>query len=143
MNAIVYKITPPVDKETVETICFNLHERNFERAEALLLDLIEEMMTREYNTSDDRKDALACAKILYYTFNAYYDSWAQKKGLNIDQEKKALHSPVHDNILFAHCTDPESMDDLMYEVCQYLTEIENDSQMEEAQYHLDCYKRLI
>lgn len=143
MNAIFYKINPPVWKSSLDEICSLLYKRNIEHLESRVLDLMEDFMTREYNTLDDSNDALHEIKTLYFSFNEYYEEWLKDQNIDAQKEIKDAMRPFHANILMAHCVDPESMDDLMYEVYEHVNNLDNESQTDEAQYHLDCYKKII
>ena len=132
MNAILYKISHPTDLHVLESIVLALHQRNFEEAESKLLSLAEDITNREYNVYEELQSALTTITILHATLNMFY----RQHFSDIEDIK----SPVHRNVLIAHCSDPESMDDLLYEVSAYLKEFENDGQPTEALYHLNCYK---
>lgn len=109
----------------------------------IVMDLLNETLIREYNTTDDVEQALSDIRTVYLRFNQYYLRWAEEKGLDLTQEKKKLAAAIHQNYLFAHCSDPESMDDLVYAVADSLMNIEDETQMDEAVYQLSCYTRSI
>lgn len=118
--------------EQLENIATAMHLKDFTKAENILFALLEELTSREYNTQEEISDALKTANTLYTTFNIFYQS--------LYSDIKTLESAAHENVLIAHTSDPESMDDLMYEVVTYLKDFENDDQHDEAVYHLDCYR---
>lgn len=132
MNAILYKISHPTDLHVLESIVLDLHHHNFAEAEMKLLGLVEDIATREYNVYEEMQSALTTITILHATFNMFYRQHFS--------DIESIKSPAHRNVLIAHCSDPESMDDLLYEVSAYLKEFETDAQPTEALYHLHCYK---
>jgi hypothetical protein len=132
MNAIIYTILKTNDLEHLEKIATAIHLKDFTKAETILITLLEELTAREYNTQEELADALKTANTLYSTFNIFYQS--------LFSDISSLESDLHENVLIAHMSDPESMDDLMYEVVTYLKDFENDDQHDEAVYHLDCYR---
>jgi adenosine deaminase len=134
MNAIVYKLQEDPDRQILESIAKSLHNSQFDLAETQLLEYIEDITTREFNTFDEVHPVLKTVNTLYSTFNIFYRS---QYGDPSDLKKEG-----HGNILIARCSDPESMDDLLYEVKSYLDNFETDSDFadDEAAYHLECYK---
>ena len=132
MNAIIYTILKTNDLDHLEKIAEAVHLKDFNRVETILITLLEELTSREYNTQEEIANALKTANMLYSTFNIFYQS--------LYSDITAHKSNLHENILIAHTSDPESMDDLMYEVVMYLKDFENDDQHDEAVYHLSCYR---
>jgi hypothetical protein len=109
----------------------------FHDAERVVLSMVEDALAKEYNTEDDTAPVLAELKGLYEGFNDRFDDWADLHGFVT--ESSDLRN--HHNLLMAHCSDPASMDDLLYETLGFLTDPEDDQQLEEARYHLSCYPR--
>jgi hypothetical protein len=140
MNSVFYKITSPTERDTIDTICHLLSQREFARAEEALLNHLNEMMSREYNIEDDAMSALSNIQTYYFRFNEYYLNWLQENGMDKEKEIKELSSPNHDNLLLAHMSDPESMDDLVYAVASYVSHTEDEKEMSEAFDQLRLYK---
>lgn len=143
MNAIVYNITHHTNSRTINSICKAILKRDFKNAEQQLLTIVERVVHREYTMSNQLARMIAMLEVLYNEFNTYYLQWAAKQGRNEIEEIEALISHSHANFLLAHCTDSESMDDLLYETNQYLTNLKDDQQKNEASYHLECYRKMI
>lgn len=143
MNAIIYNITHHTSSATINSVCAAIAERKYTEAEHRLVDIIERMVTRTYSNPNQISRMITLLEILYSEFNTYYLLWAQHNGKDEMKEIEQLISKSHGNFLLAHCTDSESMDDLLYETNQYLTNLKNEHQKKEATYHLECYKRLI
>ncbi len=140
MNAVFYTISTPAERGIIDSICLLLAQRNFEKAEEVLIDFMSDVLSEEYNTQDDAEKHLSTIKTIYLKFNEYYLNWIQEQGKLKEEELKALKNDAHDNLLFAHMSDPESMDDAVYALAEYLTNFESDDQLEEASYQLSCYK---
>lgn len=140
MNSVFYKITSPTERDTIDTICGLLSQRKFTEAEHTLLNHLEQMMSREYNTEDDVTNALSNIQTYYIRFNEYYMNWAKENGKDESSEENELKNSLHDNLLFAHMSDPESMDDLVYAVASYVSQTEDDEEMTEAFDQLRLYK---
>lgn len=134
MNAILYKLSQPSDQDIITSIAAALHNQQFAVAEKTLLNLVEDIIGREYNTHEDCVEAQKVLKTIYYSFNEMF----QKMYGN---DITALRSDLHENILIAHCSDPESMDDLLYEASDYVAHVENETQHSEATRHLECYRQ--
>lgn len=139
MNAIIYKMSHEEQTYTIMDLFTLIQKRQFKKTESILLSMIEDMVTRDYNSDSDRQELVETMKNIYHNFNAMYIEWLSGTQNTSTDEFYNLVSHNHDNILVAHCTDAESMDDLLYETIEFLS----DSRNNEAQYHLACYKRLI
>lgn len=140
MNSVFYKITSPTERDTIDTICDLLSQRKFTEAEHTLLNHLEQMMSREYNTEDDVTNALSNIQTYYIRFNEYYLNWTKENGKDKSTEETELKNTLHDNLLFAHMSDPESMDDLVYAVASYISHTEDEEEMSEAFDQLRLYK---
>lgn len=143
MNSIFYKIHPPTERGTIDTICDLLAQRNFNEAEHQLLNHLNELMSREYNTDDDTQAALSTIQTYYIRFNEYYSNWAQNNGRDKQKEINELTNDIHENVLFANMSDPESMDDMVYAIASFISNMEDEDEMEEAYNHLSCYSKYI
>lgn len=139
MNAIIYKTSRVGQTYTITDLFELIQQRQFEKVEASLISLVEDVVSKEYDTSADRQAAVDTLQSLYNNFNDMYFQWFSQMNPNIDDEFYSLVSRNHDNILIAHCTDAESMDDLLYETIEFLMDETNN----EAHYHLACYKRML
>lgn len=139
MNALVYNVTHHTTSKTVNDICKALADRDFKSAESQLLSIIERMVRSEYTMTNQLVRTIALMEVLYSEFNTYYMQWALRNGKDEIEEIEALISHAHGNFLLAHCRDAESMDDLLYETNQYLTNLKDEHQKKEVNYHLECY----
>jgi len=139
MNAVFYKISTPAERDIIDSICSLLAQRDFTKAEEVLINYMSTILEQEFNTQDETEKYLSTLKAVYLRFNENYLDWAEKNGKSKDIEIKELQSEVHDNFLFANMSDPESMDDLVYALAEYLTNVEDDEHMEEAYNQLSCY----
>jgi hypothetical protein len=122
-------------------ICTSLHERKFKRAEKILLEITEAILNHNPDLYFNASDAVMIINILYLDFNHYYKAWLTEKGVDVRNECNALSSIEHDNLLIAQCKDPAAVDDLLYELNNYLISTGKKYFKQEATYHLDCYKR--
>lgn len=115
--------------------------RNFDTAEKQLVEYLENIMLQEYNTDDDARNTLQEVKNIYFSFSEYYLDWVKKQGKSVEKEIEELQNDMHDNYLFAHVSDPESMDDLVFSIYEYLKHSEDDWQHDEASHNLEFYNR--
>jgi len=139
MNAVFYKISTPAERDIIDSICSLLAQRDFTKAEEVLINYMSTILEQEFNTQDETEKYLSTLKAVYLRFNENYLDWAEQNGKSKDIEIKELQSEVHDNFLFANMSDPESMDDLVYALAEYLSNIEDDDHLEEATSQLNYY----
>lgn len=141
MNALVYNVTHHTTCPTINKMCQLVAERSFREAEESLVSCIGSLIEQKYHSHNQIRRMLTLLEILYTEFNSYYLQWAKKHGKNEISEIEELSNKMHPNFLLANCVDPESMDDLLYEVRNYLMNLSDDAQYKEARYHLECYQK--
>ncbi len=141
MNALVYNVTHHTTCPTINKMCQLVTDRQFQEAEQSLVTCINGLVNQGYHSRNQIQRMLTLLEILYTEFNSYYLQWAKKHGKNEISEIEELSNKMHPNFLIANCTDPESMDDLLYEVRNYLMNLSNKEQEKEARHHLTCYQK--
>lgn len=125
----------------LEKIFFSIQKREFKEAEKILLSSLKKVIDSHFKNIYTKSLVLD----LYYHFNQKYLQWLKNRGRDIKKEIKELSSPVHDNFLIAHSSDPACLDDLFKEVEQtFESGLENDKKLKKSiEYHLACYKNLL
>lgn len=125
----------------LEKIFFSIQKREFKEAEKTLLSVLKKFIDPQFKNIHIK----ALVSDLYYHFNPKYLQWLKNRGGDIKKEIKDLSSPVHDNFLIAHCSDPACLDDLFKEIEQtFESSLENDKKLKKSiEYHLACYKNLL
>ncbi|MFW5703864.1 MAG: hypothetical protein ACOCXQ_03430 [Patescibacteria group bacterium] len=141
MNALVYNVIKHTTNNTLNELCYRLAERDFRMAEESVMQLMQKLVTYTYQSSNEIERANTLIETLYLDFNEYYMQWCKKNGISDVEEIFELYSKEHHNILIAHCSDLESMDDLIYETRKYLSNLRDEDQKREALYHISCYNR--
>ncbi|MCX7996981.1 MAG: hypothetical protein N2691_04520 [Patescibacteria group bacterium] len=141
MNSALFLLSQPHDRNTLDELCRLLSQRDYPSAEKKLIEFLESLLEREYNISDDIEAAMADLDIIYTRFDQYYANWGKNHGISPARELEELADSSHENILLAHCSDPESMDDLVYEVRKFLAGQNIELSGDEAYIHLEAYKR--
>ncbi|OGK37165.1 hypothetical protein A3F03_03930 [Candidatus Roizmanbacteria bacterium RIFCSPHIGHO2_12_FULL_41_11] len=127
----------------LDSLCQLVSERKFKEVELEVLSLIEELLSHANKEDDSLMRDIVIAQIIYSDFNDYYLNWTTSRGKNAEKENTHLVSDEHSNYLIAHSTEVADMDDLLYELNNYLTDLSVKKQKEEVKYHLKCYKRYI
>jgi hypothetical protein len=122
-------------KRVLNEIFLHFHERKYNQIEKELIAEIEATVIKGKTTSSKVIEMIA----IYSDFNNLYMEWVKEKNINEQKERCAINSGEHHNLLIAHCSDPSSMDDLMWEVINYL-ENSTPSNKHEVEYQLACYK---
>lgn len=142
MNALVYKPVATTSPTIIKLFTF-VENRRFEKAESLLISLVEDIMGKNSPSAEEIQADLALISTIYHDFNHAYMQHIQHVGKDEFAEIDSLMNSEHHNFLFANLTDPASMDDLLYEVKEYLTDLQDESHGEEAQLQLAYYKKLV
>lgn len=128
-------------KNILEDICQLLHRRKYKEAENLLLDLIEKTLTSNKSSDieyiNNKKEILLT---IYRSFNEYYLHWLKKNKINIKKEKQLFKYNYHTNFLIAKSSKAPEMEDLLFELENYLNNLNSKEQKKEVKYHLHCYK---
>lgn len=143
MNALVYATTHDTSHTVLNGICELIAAREFKKAEEQVLELLVQMLEVSYTTPHSISEAIELITRLYEEFNSYYLQWSRTQGKDEVTEVEKLCSIAHSNFFIARCTDVESMDDMLYEVRNYLSDLQNESKKEEALYHVTCYRRIL
>ena len=117
-------------------------KRNFSQAEDILISFVEHIFDQSKHNKIKTQD-IHLIQTLYSNFNHEYLTWVEQQNLDTMKEIDDLMSPEHDNFLIAQCNDPASVDDLMFELVNYVTDKHVEEQEEEVEYHLTCYKRVL
>ncbi len=123
-------------------------QRDFCQAERVVVELVEGVFAHEFKQKEIRKN-LHMISLLYTDFNDNYLDWVVEQGGSVATEQHDLaDEEEHDNYLLAHCKDPASMDDMLFEVEKYLLDsmdpdIQYAENEDEAKYHISCYQRLL
>lgn len=143
MNALVYATTHDTSHTVLNSICELIAARNFRKAEERVIEILVQMLDISYTNQQDISEAIELINGLYEEFNSYYLQWSRSQGSDEVEEIEHLCSTAHSNFFIAHCTDTESMDDMLYEVRSYFSDLQNESKKEEALYHVTCYRRIL
>jgi len=114
-----------------------IHEKKFKEAEKKLLDFIEKTLLYS-NDSIQISDKKAICQTIYCSFNKFYLNWLKRNKTNIKKERNDLSSCKHPNFLVFHCTKMAEMDDLLFNLINYLDSPTNKN---EITYELNCYKK--
>jgi hypothetical protein len=143
MNALVYATTHDTSHAVLNSICELIAERKFKKAEEQVLEILARILEVSYTSPQSISEAIELINGLYEEFNSYYLQWSRTREKDEVAEVEELYSRDHSNFFIAHCTDVECMDDMLYEVRSYLFDLQNESQKEEALYHVNCYRRIL
>jgi hypothetical protein len=118
--------------------------RNYKRAESTVLNHIENLLKQhERRLLHTKEEELLLFESLFFRFNNDYLYWIRQQNKDEEKERLKQESEEHHNYLIAHCFDPASMDDLLWEVHAYIQNPSNKTQKKEIQYQLACYNKLI
>lgn len=115
-----------------------LYSQKFKEMEQLLLTLIENIIHDA--KEGDVSEQIVVVIFIYSNFNTFFSNWLSKKHRSKMKVIGQLNNNEHHNVLIAHCSDAASMDDLLWEVSNYLEKV-NESGRREVEYQLDCYKK--
>jgi hypothetical protein len=143
MNALVYAITHDTSHAVLNNICELIAARKFKKAEEQVIELLGQMLEVSYTSPHSISEAIDVLNGLYEEFNSYYLQWSRTQGKDEVTEIEQLCSTAHSNFFIARCTDIECMDDMLYEVRNYLSDLQNAAKKEEALYHVSCYRRIL
>ncbi len=143
MNALVYATTHDTSNAVLNGICELIAAREFKKAEEQVIELLVQMLEVSYTSPHSIAEAIELINGLYEEFNSYYMQWSRTQGKDEVDEVEQLCSTAHSNFFIARCTDIECMDDMLYEVRNYLSDLQNETKKEEALYHVTCYRRIL
>ena len=127
-------------KNTVDNICNLLYQKKYREAESQLISYIEETLFKKNglaNSNQNRETYLA----LYRLFNNYYLNWLKTKKIRYKKGKLLFRSNGHTNLLISKTSQVAEMDDMLFELGNYLDNTRSTSQKNEVLYHLHCYKK--
>lgn len=126
-------------KDILENSCQLLHQRKYKEAEELLIKFIEKTLTKSSDSS-----GLNNLKEMYITiyclFNQHYLNWLRRNKIDIKKERQLFKSNNQSNYLIAVSSKAPEMEDLLYELGNYLNNSSSKEQRQEVLYHLKCYK---
>jgi hypothetical protein len=128
-------------KTSLDRICQQLYTRSFYEAENVLLSLVKQVYDVYESPEGHTEQEILVSQVLYVEFNDYFEKWLQEKGKTQSDLVDELSKDEHENILLANCTDPASMDDLMWDLNNVLTSNPHNYVMDDIDYHIVCYKR--
>lgn len=120
-----------------------LYNRDMHSAESQLFSVVESIITQSKKEEFDIVESLNVLMILYSEFNTYYLSWLNTNKYDVVKERMELSSSEHNSYLISHCSDPASMDDLLFEAHTYLTDMQDPYQVQEVQSHLEHYRKML
>lgn len=126
-------------KQLLDTLCHLIYKRKFKEAEKKLLDFIEETLHYSKDSVQITDKKIICQTI-YYSFNRFYLNWLKINKIDIEKERKDLISYEHSNYLISHTTKIAEMDDLLFNLIDYL---DSDIQKNEVAYGLNCYRKYL
>lgn len=129
-------------KSTIMSLYRAMFNKNYREAEGYVLGFVERVINRPRNNPDLRLDDMHMLDLLYRYFNEKYIAWVAFHKKDTEKEHTKQHRDGHPNYLLANCFDPSSMDDLLWELANYI-ENPTDAQKKEIQYQLDCYKNML
>lgn len=138
--AMLFTELPYKYKLLVTSLCELLYKKAYHQAERRLLQIIESIFTYSSQVGNHHRDEVATVIMIYTQFNILYNDWLRKKKIASSTELASLDNGEHTNYLLAHCSDPASMDDLLWELSDYL-ENPTARNKEEVSYQLLCYRK--
>lgn len=112
------------------------HQRKYSELEKEVLTYIGSSVIKGKTTSFK----LILLVAIYSEFNSLYMDWAKRNNISEEKEIQTQYSNEHENLFIAHCSDPASMDDLLWEVNNYL-EDHTERSKHEVEYQLACYRK--
>jgi len=124
----------------LDSLCHLIHQKKIKEAENSLLALIEKIFSDSQNGSKKINDYIKMYKTMHHAFNNYYLNWLKKNSNSFKKEKQEISSSKHDNYLVACASQVAEMEDLLYELGNYLTILHDEDQKKEVAYHLQCYR---
>ncbi len=126
-------------KDILENSCQLLHQRKYKEAEELLIKFVEKTLTVSSDTSylNDLKEMYIT---IYCLFNHHYLNWLRRNKIDTKKARHLFKSNNQSNYLIAVSSKAPEMDDLLYELGNYLLNSSSKEQREEVAYHLKCYK---
>lgn len=126
-------------KDILENSCQLLHQRKYKKTEELLIKFVEKTLTKSSDSSylNNLKEIYV---MIYRSFNQHYLNWLRSNKIDTKKERQLFRSNNHSNYLIAVSSKSPEMDDLLYELGNYLNNSSSKEQREEVLYHLKCYK---
>jgi len=125
------------NQQFLNVLCQLVHKRSFKEAEKKLLDFIEKTVLDSKSSFQANGNKTICQTI-YCSFNEFYLNWLKINKLGIKKELNSLISKKHSNYFISHCSKMEEMDDLLFDLINYLDSV---IQKNEIVYGLNCYKK--
>ncbi|MDO8610449.1 MAG: hypothetical protein Q7R95_07920 [bacterium] len=123
--------------KTLTELCRLIYIRKYKEAEHFLLNFIEKTLS-ESNNSSNIQHKKHIYNTIYFSFNQFYYNWLKKNNIDIEKERVFLQSLEHTNFLISHSTEIAEMDDLLYDLVNYLNAV---VLKKDVLYQLQCYKR--
>jgi len=99
--------------------------------EMTLIQIIEE------GIKNNAVGLLAQINIIYIDFNQLFSLWLRSKSL----PRSFYDRSIHQNRLLSKCTDPASMDDIMFMIMRYVQDPQEEKKTE-ILHDIDCYKAI-
>lgn len=130
-------------KDMLDAICNYLYQGLYGEAETLLLELVKKIYYVYESPQAHTGDEVFVSEVIYVEFNKYYEYWLAQHGHTGSNNTSSLHTEEHDNVLIDKCTDPGSIDDLMWDLNNLLTANPDNYVTDDITYHLDCYNRTL
>ena len=129
---------PSQYKKQIIGLYSSLHKRKFVLMEKKLLTLIAKILNEKTSDECDQSDNIVVLILIYSNFNGFFSDWLKHSNKGSERELISLQNNEHHNLLISHCSDPASMDDLLWEISNYLEDPKIGK--EEAEHQLACYK---
>lgn len=124
----------------INTLIKHVHRRNFKQAENEMLNLVEAVLENEKMSKETKTQMILEVHAVYTQFNDHYTAYIRAIGGDLKKEHNELTSDDHENYFIANSSDVSDMDDLLYELLNYLMD-SMDSSQDEVQEHISYYRR--
>jgi hypothetical protein len=136
------EIIPKTYENNLLDIYKCLYARDFKKAELVLLDTFDKILKISHDGSQTIAEALITTNIICNEFNDFYLAWVKDINGNLEKEMYELSKMQKiDNYLLAHCHDFVSMDNLFYELLNYLINNCKPKCQEEIYQQIYLYKK--
>jgi hypothetical protein len=126
----------------LDSLCQYIYQRNFHHMEKALIELLNIVFIHAQYIPETKDQDIAIIDLIYAEFNAYYYTWLEKFHLKITEEFNELRCQDHFNILIAHCSQVEYMDDLLFELSNYFILNEGPHQKNRVEILLKKYRKI-
>lgn len=127
----------------IQNIYKNLYSRSYMRIEFIILAFVEEILTHNPLDKKQQDEDKKTVDILYMKFNETYLEWITSQGKDTKKEEMKHKSNNHLNYYIAHCFDPSSMGEILWQLKQYLDQLPHTERKSIIKYALDCYKSML